>query len=236
MISSTTTCRTSRLPRSLARLLFIFALVAGATVATPRAAHAQSTFGLQLFRPAVDSKGYVTVNASQILGHLDFSIGLVGSYARNVMTLAGPGGTRFGVTDYFTPQLQAAIGFFKWVELGVSLPVHIVAGRRGYDGKVSSTSEQHFSQDEARLDRLAGAPVVGDQQVDARQPERLAERQELIGIEADSRAEGGLEEVAVGGGRRAPADRAEVGREHLGVVSAGAGKSLPALIGEAFSV
>ena len=49
---------------------------------TPRDAQAQNvggTFNLQLFRPAVDSKGYITVNASQILGHLDFSIGLVGT-------------------------------------------------------------------------------------------------------------------------------------------------------------
>src|SRR4249919_2907838 len=78
-------------------------------------------FSLQNFRPAVDSKGYVTVNASQILGHLDFSIGLVASYSRQVFTLDGPGGTHFAVTDLFTPQLQATIGFFKWVELGISL-------------------------------------------------------------------------------------------------------------------
>jgi OOP family OmpA-OmpF porin len=105
--------------------------------ATAGTAHAQDvggTFGLQLFRPAVDSKGYVTVNASQILGHLDFSLGLVGTYSRHNLTMFGPGGqTQFHVTDYFTPQLQAAIGFFKWVELGLSLPVHIMAGRRQYE-------------------------------------------------------------------------------------------------------
>ena len=57
---------------------------------------------------------------------------MVGSYSRHVFDMHGNGGTAFEVTDYFTPQLQAAIGFFKWVELGVSIPVHIVAGNRSY--------------------------------------------------------------------------------------------------------
>src|SRR5256885_2329982 len=78
-------------------------------------------FNLQLFRPAVDSKGYVTVNASQILGHLDFSIGLVANYARNVLSLSN-GSNKFTVSDFITPQVQGALGLFKWVEIGVSLP------------------------------------------------------------------------------------------------------------------
>ena len=32
---------------------------------------------LHLFRPAVDSKGHLSVNGTDILGHLDFSFGLV---------------------------------------------------------------------------------------------------------------------------------------------------------------
>src|SRR5438552_10950534 len=85
----------------------------------------QDAFTLQNFRPAVDSKGYVTVNASQILGHLDFSLGLVGSFAHNVLNLSRTGSdNRFDVENYLTPQLQFALGLFKWVEVGVSLPVH----------------------------------------------------------------------------------------------------------------
>jgi OmpA-OmpF porin, OOP family len=84
-------------------------------------------FSLQTFRPAVDSKGYVTVDASQILGHLDFSLGLVGSYAHDVLDLEG-GGAHYTVEHYLTPQLQFAIGLFKWVELGLTLPVHIMYG------------------------------------------------------------------------------------------------------------
>jgi outer membrane protein OmpA-like peptidoglycan-associated protein len=89
----------------------------------------QPAFSLQNFRPAVDSKGYITVNASQILGHLDFSLGLVGSYTHNVLNLTGQG-ARLDVEHYLTPQLQFAIGLFKWVELGLSLPVHIMFGSR----------------------------------------------------------------------------------------------------------
>src|SRR3954468_9884228 len=66
-------------------------------------------FSLQNFRPAVDSKGYITVNASQILGHLDFSFGLVGNYAHDVLNLRGDSGglkTQFDIQHFLTPQLQ----------------------------------------------------------------------------------------------------------------------------------
>src|SRR5439155_15476827 len=108
-------------------------------------------FNLQLFRPALDSKGYITVNASQILGHLDFSLGLVSSFAHNVLNLRRDGSpNRFDVEELLTPQLQAALGLFKWVEVGVSLPVHILFGSRapafhdpGGDANLDDTL--HFS-------------------------------------------------------------------------------------------
>src|ERR1700758_4893928 len=78
-----------RAPRSA--VLLILGLVLSFS-GSARAQDATSpAFSLQNFRPAVDSKGYVTVNASQILGHLDFSLGLVGSYANNVLNLRGNG-------------------------------------------------------------------------------------------------------------------------------------------------
>jgi outer membrane protein OmpA-like peptidoglycan-associated protein len=97
------------------------------------------TFNLQLFRPAVDSKGYITVNASQILGHLDFSIGLVGTWAHNVLNLYNNGNS-FEVNELITPQVQAALGLFKWIEVGVSLPVGIMYGDRGPDYKSPSSN------------------------------------------------------------------------------------------------
>jgi OOP family OmpA-OmpF porin len=107
-------------------LLAFFAI----SISVERTASAQDAFSLQLFRPAVDSKGYITVNASEVLGHLDFSIGLIGSYARNVLNLKGTKGTAFNVTDLASPQIQGAIGLFNRVELGVSLPIHILFGNR----------------------------------------------------------------------------------------------------------
>src|ERR1700753_1586609 len=96
-------------------------------------AHAQNAagpaFSVQNFRPAIDSKGYVTVDASQVLGHLDFSFGLVGSYARNVLNLSA-NGNHFDVQNFMTPQLQGALGLFKVLEVGLSLPVHIMFGGR----------------------------------------------------------------------------------------------------------
>jgi outer membrane protein OmpA-like peptidoglycan-associated protein len=85
------------------------------------AARAADAFSLQTFRPAIDSKGFVTVNASRVLGHLDFSLGLVGTYMREPMP---------PVTDVITPQLQVALGLLRWFELGLSLPVHILFGRQ----------------------------------------------------------------------------------------------------------
>jgi OmpA-OmpF porin, OOP family len=108
-------------------------------------------FSLQNFRPSVDSKGYITVNASQILGHLDFSIGLIGSFAHNVLNLNRTGSpNRFDVENYLTPQLQAALGLFKWVEVGVSLPVHIMFGSRAPQfkdptGDINQNDALHFS-------------------------------------------------------------------------------------------
>src|SRR5450432_3821018 len=40
-----------------------------------------------LFRPAVDSKGFFSVNGSDILGANDFSFGLVMDYGHNIMRL-----------------------------------------------------------------------------------------------------------------------------------------------------
>ncbi len=118
---------------------------------TAQAQNAQGqTFNLQLFRPAVDSKGYITVNASQILGHLDFSIGLIGTWAHNVLNLSAPltGGTpgqnaKFSVSDLITPQIQVALGLFKWIEVGISLPVQIMFGDRGPDYKSPDDKNQN---------------------------------------------------------------------------------------------
>ncbi len=60
---------------------------------------------------------------------------------------------------------------------------------------------------------LPEAHVVGDEQVDARQQQRLAQRLELVGVDADAGAIRRLKQLRVGRGDRVPAERAVVGGE-----------------------
>jgi len=95
---------------------------------------------LQLFHPAIDSKGYITLNASQVLGHLDLSFGLVLNYARRPLSIAGQicsnPNTRlatcadadridslYQVSNLATGHLQAAIGLFRHLEVGIGVPL-----------------------------------------------------------------------------------------------------------------
>lgn len=68
------------------------------TQAAPVSAQEEHRAGTQaggmdthLFRPAVDSKGFVTVNGSDILGDGDVSFGLVLDYGHNILRTARPG-------------------------------------------------------------------------------------------------------------------------------------------------
>jgi len=101
------------------------------------------TYNLQLFRPAIDSKGYVTLNASQVLGHKDFSFGLVGTWAGSPLVLSLPaGGTNpatgtqvtdgrtFNVNHLITAQLQFALGLYKHFEVALTLPLSVLIGNR----------------------------------------------------------------------------------------------------------
>jgi hypothetical protein len=117
-------------------------LTLGLTLA-PRPAAAQqlklAPIDLQVFRPAMDSKGYITLNSSQILGRFDFSFGLVSTWGHKVLNLTNPsvsgGGetSRFAINDVITPSLQGAVGVFAMghfgIEIGVVLPITILSGR-----------------------------------------------------------------------------------------------------------
>ena len=77
-------------------------------------------------------------------------------------------------------------------------------------------AQQQFAGDEAGLDGLAEAGVVGDEQVDPREAKRLAQRLHLVGIDLDAGPERRLEQVRVGGRDAIPAQgvqkRAEMAR------------------------
>src|SRR6266498_1996725 len=60
-----------------------------------------------LFRPAVDSKGFFSVNGSDILAANDISFGLVMDYGHNIMRLE-PG---HGADALLTHSFQGTFGF-----------------------------------------------------------------------------------------------------------------------------
>jgi OmpA-OmpF porin, OOP family len=133
----------SRSQSRFASLSFVVTLLAAATA---QAKPSGGNIDLNAFRPAMDSRGYITVNASQILGHKELSFGLVTNWGFKVLEMTGPvggftpgagytddGETKYTVTNVITPELQFAFGLFKVVEIGVSVPFTIVSGDVGPD-------------------------------------------------------------------------------------------------------
>src|SRR5512143_465927 len=107
-----------------------------ALVSTPAAAQQAGDVPLDTFHPAMDSRGYLTVNASQVLGHKELSFGL-GSldWGYKMLNFEG-GGNTYDVNNIVTATLIAAFGLKAGpaeLEFGASLPFGIVGGDRGPD-------------------------------------------------------------------------------------------------------
>ena len=84
--------RTCVRPPSLVKIAFTAGVLAAATIGLVPQARAQlqnAPVDLEIFRPAMDSKGFVTVNSSAVLGQWDLSFGLVTSYARRPLQFTG---------------------------------------------------------------------------------------------------------------------------------------------------
>lgn len=108
-------------------------LIAG--IASPAAAQDGGNINLNAFRPAMDSRGYITVNASQVLGHKELSFGLVTNWGRNVLKFES-GSNEFQVNNIITPTLVGAFGIKAGgleLEFGLSVPFGIMSGDRGPD-------------------------------------------------------------------------------------------------------
>ncbi len=117
-------------PRTLATSMSLV----GALLASSTTAHAQTSdpplsqgsFDLRLFRPAVDSKGLITVNGTDILGRGAFSFGLILD--------AGVGLARIGRNDaslvdsLISGTFHANIGIGDVLVLGAQVPFHLVSG------------------------------------------------------------------------------------------------------------
>ena len=114
------------------------------------------------------------------------------------------------------------------LELGLPLLEH--RRRRRDDDRLGLLAQEQLARDQAGLDRLAEAGVVGDEEVDARQAQRLAQRLHLVGVDLDAGAERRLEEVRVGGRDAVPAQRVEEGGELARGVEALGREILPALL------
>jgi outer membrane protein OmpA-like peptidoglycan-associated protein len=134
--------RRGRKLAQIARGAIVVAIVSAA-LGLPFASPAQAQLhnapiDLQIFRPAMDSKGFITLNSSGVLGLGDFSFGLVTTWAAKPLVLNGTqpfGGknNRFAVNDVITPSLQGAVGLTKLshfgLELGVIVPMAVLDGR-----------------------------------------------------------------------------------------------------------
>src|SRR3569623_457668 len=132
-----------RLRSFVPRVAVVALTMAAALTVASRSARAQelklAPGDLQVFRPAMDSKGYITQNSSQVLGQGDFSFGLVSTWAGKPLQFTNPnvpaGGSQaqFQIQNVITPSLQGAIGAFSYghigVEVGLVVPFTILSGR-----------------------------------------------------------------------------------------------------------
>ena len=121
------------------------------------------------------------------------------------------------------PQLTDAVPVYdleRKAKLGLQLilPLYRHRRRRSDHDEVHPAPEQELTCDQARFDRLAEADIVRNQQVDARQTQRFAQREKLVGIEPDPRAEWRLKQVTVSGCRGSPSNCPDVRRQDVGAV------------------
>jgi OmpA-OmpF porin, OOP family len=122
------------MPRlAIGRSLFVVLLFV-APYAPSAGAQPAGNVTLDAFRPAIDSRGYLTVNASQVLGDGELSFGL-GSLAwgRHLLELDANGNS-YSIDNMITATLIAAVGLHVGpaeLELGASLPLRIMNGNRG---------------------------------------------------------------------------------------------------------
>ena len=89
-----------------------------------------------LFRPAMDSKGFFATNGSDILGHLDFSIGLVVDYGRNLLRTDASfnpnGRTNSLIDNSFQGTFGFNLGLFNHIEVGLDVPIILMDGNAQY--------------------------------------------------------------------------------------------------------
>jgi OOP family OmpA-OmpF porin len=110
------------------------AAVLGASTAWAQPA---GNIDLSGFRPAIDSRGYLTVNASQMLGHGDISFGIGAlDWGHKLLDFDGPNDTTYSIDHIITATLIGAVGLKLGpaeLEFGVSAPIRLMYGDLGPD-------------------------------------------------------------------------------------------------------
>jgi outer membrane protein OmpA-like peptidoglycan-associated protein len=105
-------------------------------VSTLAVAEPAGNVDLNAFRPAMDSRGYITVNASQVLGDKEISFGLGAlDWGHSLLKLDGMGNT-YSIDDMIGATLIGAFGLHVGpaeLEFGASVPFLIMSGDRGPD-------------------------------------------------------------------------------------------------------
>jgi outer membrane protein OmpA-like peptidoglycan-associated protein len=82
-----------------------------------------------LFRPAVDSKGLFSLNGADILGHMDWSLGLIIDYGRGLLRVPDVGQRSPQLIDNaFNGTLHANLGLFHHVIVGLSFVPTLMSG------------------------------------------------------------------------------------------------------------
>ncbi|MEZ4368821.1 MAG: hypothetical protein R2939_21460 [Kofleriaceae bacterium] len=112
----------------------VAAFVAGS--AAPAAAQRAGNLTLDGFRPAMDSRGYLTINASQPLGHQELSFGIGALDWGHGLLSFEDGTATYAIDNMFTATLIGAYGLKLGgveLELGASIPFVIMQGDRGPD-------------------------------------------------------------------------------------------------------
>jgi outer membrane protein OmpA-like peptidoglycan-associated protein len=110
-------------------LSIVLLLAASRAVAQPA-----GNVTLDPFRPAIDSRGYLTVNASQVLGERELSFGLGSLDWGHQLLELDANGNSYSIDNMVTATLIAAVGLHLGpaeLELGASLPLRIMSGSRG---------------------------------------------------------------------------------------------------------
>jgi OOP family OmpA-OmpF porin len=120
--------------------LTLLALATAASVPA-QAQIVSAPIDLQTFRPAADTKGYITLNGSQILAPMDLSFGLVITGGWKPLVLDGGtmdlgGGQsqprKMAINFLTTATLQGAIGLLSTdhigLQIGLALPIGVTSG------------------------------------------------------------------------------------------------------------